>query len=671
MKTTGSLGAAILAALMSSVLLAAGTPVQPPSVESFFTNPSILDAVLSPEGKQVALVLTGPTGRQVLAVAPTDKIEQLHVVAAASNTDVVMARWVNEKRLFFRTADLKREGSKTNASGYVVEADGSQTRQILVGSWEYNQEETGSNIKRRALPAEYNFFQTLDDGSDDIVVYRTTYNNVDNTAEARRLYRFNTVTRNLSAMFEGAQPKKSWGWVLDTERRPRIAISHDKGRRQIWLRDLSNDSWAELGNFDDASGEGWNPEFFDFNDNLYVRVEREGSTSELYRYDLKQRRIDDEPTVSIKGFDFEGYPEFDSRARQLLGVHYTSDAKGTVWTNKQMAETQKMLDGALPATINTISCGFCLSSPVMLVSATSDKQPTRYYLYRKAEQTLVELGNSYPDIKPEQMGVRDFVHYPARDGLSIPAYITVPPGVSKGPFPTVVLVHGGPYVRGGYWEWDAEAQFLATRGYLVIQPEFRGSTGFGFEHYSAGWKQWGLTMQDDLADAAKWAIGQGMSDPKRIAIAGASYGGYATLMGLVKNPELFRAGIDWAGVTDINLMFAVDKSSESDASIDWLEFGSKTLIGDPRTDEAVFRKVSPLERAAEIKQPVLLAHGGLDRRVPIVHASKFRSVLGRSNPQLEWVEYPEEGHGWLYEKNRIDFWKRVEAFLDKNLKSPG
>jgi dipeptidyl aminopeptidase/acylaminoacyl peptidase len=203
----------------------------------------------------------------------------------------------------------------------------------------------------------------------------------------------------------------------------------------------------------------------------------------------------------------------------------------------------------------------------------------------------------------------------------------------------VVLVHGGPTVRGAYWAWDSEAQFLASRGYVVIQPEFRGGTGFGSDHFKAGLKQWGLTMQDDLADAARWAVQQGWADPKRIGIMGASYGGYATLMGLIKHPEIFRCGVEWAGVTDIGLRF---DTPYSDASQETLNYSLRTLIGDPDKDAELWRKSSPLARAAELKQPLLIAHGVEDIRVPIVHANRFYDAV-KGNSNVEMITYPNEG----------------------------
>jgi len=191
--------------------------------------------------------------------------------------------------------------------------------------------------------------------------------------------------------------------------------------------------------------------------------------------------------------------------------------------------------------------------------------------------------------------------YQARDGMAIPALLTLPAGGAR-KAPLVVLVHGGPYVHGNHWGWNPETQFLASRGYAVLEPDFRGSTGYGDTHFRAGWKQWGLAMQDDIADGARWAIAQGLAGPKRICIAGASY--------------------------------------------------------------------SPIQQAARIKAPLLLAYGDVDRRVPMFHGRKFLDAVKPGNSQVEWIEYQDEGHGWQLPANRVDFWSRVEKFLDRHIGKP-
>ncbi len=231
-------------------------------------------------------------------------------------------------------------------------------------------------------------------------------------------------------------------------------------------------------------------------------------------------------------------------------------------------------------------------------------------------------------------------------------------------------MHGGPYVRGGEWGWKADAQFLASRGYAVLEPEYRGSTGFGQKHYRAGWKQWGLKMQDDIADGATWAIAEGIVAPKRICIAGASYGGYATPMGLLNDPSLFKCGIDWVGVNDIGLLYTGRWSFRSDMSDNYRRYGMPELVGDMVKDAAQFKATSPLAQAARITQPLLLAYGGADVRVPLYHGQKFHDAVKATNPHVEMVVYQEQGHGWVLPKNRIDFWGRVEKFLDQHIGKP-
>jgi dipeptidyl aminopeptidase/acylaminoacyl peptidase len=300
--------------------------------------------------------------------------------------------------------------------------------------------------------------------------------------------------------------------------------------------------------------------------------------------------------------------------------------------------------------------------------ATSDIQAPVYFLFDRETGKLALLGASRPWLSSTGMaGSQDFHRVRVRDGMEIPVYVTKPKG--KGPWPTVVMVHGGPFVRGVQWGFNPANQFLASRGYLVVEPEFRGSTGYGMKLFKAGWKQWGLAMQDDITDATKWAISQGLADPKRIAIAGASYGGYATMMGLLKEPDLYKAGINWVGVTDIELLYTIGWSDMMDPDGPWTRYGMPRMIGDPSKDAAQLTATSPLKQARRIKQPVFMAYGEEDVRVPLPHGTKMRDALISSgNKNVEWVEYEKEGHGWGLEKNDVDFWTRFERFLARHVK---
>ena len=637
-----------------------------PSVESFFKDPFVRQVRLSPQGHYVAILTGMPDGRQMLAIRDTADLKKVNVPAAGSDqTYITDIHWINENRIGF-TVKNRRIEFEGNRDEFAVDRDGSYLTHLISGNWEHHQESTGSNIIDKTLTADYTFHAVTHDGSDDIIVEKYSWNGTDIHPDRSFLYRLNTRTRQLSDVVGKAPPERSQYWLSDAAGVPRIALADDKGRCKASYRSSAGGDWQALYDVDCYSDQRYSPLYFDGDQTLYVSASYHGNNA-LYRYDLKNMKLASEPMLSIAGFDFLGAPEIDYVSKKIIGFHLEGDATTSVWLDPRMKAIQQKVDALLTRTNNVINCpSDCWNSPVMLVTAASDRQPTQYFLYTPASNGLVGLGGSHPDIKPEQMGLRDFYHYTARDGMSIPVYVTQPPGKASGPRPTVVLVHGGPHVRGVTWDWEAEAQFLASRGYLVIQPEFRGSTGYGYAHFEAGWKQWGLAMQDDLADAAQWAIKQGWSDPKRVAIMGASYGGYATLMGLIKNPEIFRCGVEWAGVTDLHLMFS---RSESDVSVDDLHYGMRTLIGDPDQDSAQFDANSPLLNAAKLKQPLLIAHGAADMRVPIVHATKFHDAVSRTNAQVEWIVYSDEGHGWRHEEDNIDFWNHVEAFLDKNLKT--
>ncbi|MEO8279696.1 MAG: alpha/beta fold hydrolase, partial [Ideonella sp.] len=358
----------------------------------------------------------------------------------------------------------------------------------------------------------------------------------------------------------------------------------------------------------------------------------------------------------------------ETQGSRALGVRVWTDAQTTVWFDKRLQALQKAADERWPGLINQITCRRCDSDDMTaLISSWSDREPGQQWLYRAADKSWRFVAKARPGIEVAGMATTDFSRVVMRDGLHIPVWITTSPGKASAPRAAVVLVHGGPWVRGRYWHWNADAQFLASRGYVVIEPEFRGSTGYGQKLFRAGWKQWGTTMQDDLVDALDWAVAKGGVDKSRVCIAGASYGGYATLMSLVRHPDTYRCGVAWVAVSDPRLM--LKWSFVSDISTEAREHELPVLIGDPLTDKALLDAATPLLHADKIKAPVLLAMGGADRRVPIEHGTSMRDALTAAGNPPQWKEYADEGHGFLLLENQLDFMGRVERFLAEHLKS--
>jgi dienelactone hydrolase len=658
----------VISVLCTVLLAASAAAAELPPAASFFQTRQIDHVTLSPSGSHVAMTVILPSGQQALVIRDTAAPTNATVVGQA---DLAMAgfydlHWVNDKRIAYTIKNL-RMGARTNTDEFAVDRDGSNHKHLINGNWAHKQETaTGSLMAaRKMLTADYAFHSPTYDGSDEMLVEKYTWNQADMAPATSRLYLLNTRSGAIRQAYEGAQPELSRYWLTDNDAQPRVVVAVIKGRCITSYRKPDDSSWVELDSGSCHQDKRFSPQFFDGANALFVKAVHKGQLA-LFRYDLKTLKLAAEPLVETPGFDFAGAPVIDYPSKRVVGLHLNTDAGGSVWFNPALKAEQAKIDALLPGAINTIHCAQrCLASPVLLVQSDTDRQPTQYALYTRATGQLVGLGSIHPEIQAAQMGGRSFHRYAARDGRTIPAYVTLPPGKATGPRPAVVLVHGGPNVRGSSWEWNAQAAFLASRGYVVIQPEFRGSTGFGSDHFEAGWKQWGGTMQDDLADAALWAVKQGWADPKRIGIMGASYGGYATLMGLIKHPEIFRVGVEWAGVTDIRLMFS---THESDMSEESQGYSMRTLIGDPERDRALFDRNSPLLRAAELKQPLLIAHGNDDRRVPVVHADSFRNAVQAGNKNVTSILYENEGHGWSHEVTNIDFWQKVEVFLDKNLR---
>ena len=652
---------------MLALLLAFCAPAQaasPPPIEDFFANPVLGEAKLSPSARYLAAI-SGAAGRRDYLVVIDLETKSAKLVAGYKDIDIQDVDWVNDKRLVFNLTDSQVGFDEQDAAGlYAVDRDGANLRQLADRRAERAVGVAGTRIKSTVLPWHtFMLHQRGAQDSDFIYVRRYEFDQNLYQLQAVDLLKLNTVT---GASQTVERPARVTGWMLDHQGEPRLSWRSDKGTTTLYYRDPANAQWrilASYGTYRGGPGE-YTPVGFGSDGTLYAKANNGQDTSALYTVDLASGKLGSAPVFATPGYDFDG--GLIGIRGKTLGVRVRAETPGVAWFDPAMAAAQRKLDAALPGTINVMSFPSGPDPQRALVRAYSDVTPAVYYLFNLKTAELSRIGATHPAIDPQQMGRQELVRYKARDGLEIPALLTRPAsGARQGPL--VVLVHGGPYVRGTQWGWHPQSQFLASRGYAVLEPEFRGSTGYGQRHLQAGLKQWGLAMQDDIADGARWAVAQGIADPQRICIAGASYGGYATLMGLAKDPDLYKCGVDWAGVTDINLLYDGQWNFSSDMQDAWKQYGMPALVGDQVKDAEQLKATSPLLQAARIKQPLLLAYGGADVRVPLPHGTRFYKAVKQGNPNVEWIEYEEEGHGWALPKNRIDFWGRVEKFLDKNI----
>ncbi len=500
-------------------------------VEDFFRTPRLARPKLSPSGRYLAGAVPG--GKRVyLWVLDLENLGQSKVVAEFDDADIGDYEWVNDQRIVFDVIDLQSGSNIFNprAPGlWAVNRDASDFRQLIHASKNFAFVVGRQPITAdRRLPWEWRLHSVLDDGSNDVLVEGLTVDQFWDVVDTK-LARLDTTTGLTKNLSDGA-PGHVTSWVVDREGRPAAITTLHQGRYQAFLKSEAGAGWDKWQDANSLTGKYAVPYWVGFDGQLLARS-RAADYSEVYAVDSKTRKLSAEPLMVCKGYDFRGRIVYDAQARRMLGVHFETDARSSAWIDPVMRATQTAVDALLPGTNNRIDCRRCMSVPTVLVTAASDRQPPVYYLYNRDTKALTLIALPDPGSRRKRWGCAASIALQHVTGFR---YLSLlrnrqarPPMRARR-----VLVHGGPWVRGTHWEWEPIAQFLASRGYVVIEPEFRGSSGYGWRLFRAGWKQWGLAMQDDIADATRWAAEQGWIDPKRVCIAGASYGGYATLMGL-------------------------------------------------------------------------------------------------------------------------------------------
>ena len=623
--------------LASGFAQAADTPPAPRPLLDFFREPTLSDVEPSPEATHIAgLRLVNDCFNLVVVDVATRKAL---IVTNYEKGDVGGFEWINNDTLAYWTYDRRRGGGDQVGSEWmVIRRDGSAFREL--DGWPVTRVRDREGRYTNEVIVRKGSAQALSQFSSD-------------------LYRLDVWTGRSHLLTMGG-PRQTVGWVVDRRHVPRAAVSSVKGTSIVYLRANEQAPWREIFRFgQEEEGSTVHPIAFDAAGALYVSAYNGRENKAIWRFDDATGRLEEEPVFAIAGFDLNGGLIFDRRGERLLGLRYEADRAGVYWLDPELRALQERVDALLPGLVNRLAVDGHVSEGPVLVSSWSDREPGRHYLFDRRNGQLQQIAADRPWIDPEGQRPTKTYRYKARDGLSIPAQLTLPQGT--GPFPLVVLHYGGPWVRPTHWHWDPAVQFLASRGYAVMMPAPRGSTGFGATLFKRGWRQWGLGMQDDVTDGVRELIARGIVDEKRVAIAGASYGGYLAMMALAKEPTLFKCAVNWVGVTDPGHMFSV---AYADFNIwDSGRYDLPVLVGDPDKDAEQFKRTSPVARAAEIHQPVLMAYGHEDRRVPLVNGERMRDALKPHNKQVEWVVYPDEGHGWLKLSTKLDFWARVEKFL--------
>ena len=458
-------------------------------------------------------------------------------------------------------------------------------------------------------------------------------------------------------------PGRLYRWAFDAAGELRAVMMVDTAfwseqtRISNWYRPDPQSPWQLL---EEApiTGDYWVPLRVLPEPNMIAVLSRRGrDTWAVFRYDTVTKQPvrlmaghDDEDVLGVTGLD-------DSSFLSVITNGLKPDRD---WFEPRWARLQSSVDAELPGRVNTLTGD---PDGRVLIASYGDVDPGRWFLLDAASMAMRELGPVQSRIDPKRMRPMETMRYKARDGLAVNAYLTRPARPSGQPAPTVVLIHGGPNVRD-QWAWNEEVQILASYGYVVFQPQFRGSSGFGRRFEEAGYGQWGLAMQDDITDGVNELIARRIADPGRICIYGASYGGYAALWGVIKTPTLYKCGISFAGVSDLEAWVAGSIFDDSDSVARELK---RARIGDATKQRAQFAEVSPVNHAARVQVPLLVAHGESDTRVLPSQSRKMVDALRRNGKDVEWMPFPGEWHGLVHPDHQLRYYAAVLSFLQRHI----
>ena len=596
-------------------------------LRDFFKNPEKAYFQISPDGNYISF--TQPYENRMNIFVQARGSNQAKRVTEVTDRDIAEYFWKGNDRLLY----FKDFGGDENFHLFAVDRD-------------------GANIKD-LTPFDSTTVRLIDDLKDDPTDVIIGMNK--RKREIFDAYRLNTVTGNLTMIAEN--PGNITGWVTDHTGGIRVAMTTDGVNTSLLYRENEKDTFKVIltTNFK----ESFSPQFFTFdNKNLYAASNLGRDKVAIVKFDLATAKelemIYENPEVDLDGIAY-------SRLRKVPTViTYVTWKTQRKFLDKETEDLYKKLEKQLPGyevfvTFNN------KNEDIFIVRTMSDRTLGSYYLYEKKSGKLTKLADRNPWLNENDLAEMKPITYQSRDGLTINGYLTLPKGKAPKNLPVVINPHGGPWYRD-VWGFNPEIQFLANRGYAVLQMNFRGSTGYGKKFWEASFKQWGQKMQDDISDGVKWLIEQGIADPKRIAIYGGSYGGYATLAGVTFTPDLYVCAVDYVGVSN---MFTFMKSIPPY----WKPYLDmfREMVGDPSKDSVMLASVSPVFHVDRIKVPMLVAQGARDPRVNINESNQIVDALKKRGIEVEYMVKDNEGHGFANEENRFDFYEAMEKFLAKCL----
>jgi dipeptidyl aminopeptidase/acylaminoacyl peptidase len=601
----------------------------PPQIplRDFFRNPQAAGFSISPDGKYLAL-LEPWNNRLNVWVEPVEGGEAKRLTSI-TDRDITGVSWKGNDVVLF----AKDNGGDENFHLYAVGRDGQDERDLT----------PFAGVKVGVV-------DDLEDSPTDVIIQTNQRDK-----QVFDAYRLNVMTGKITLAAQN--PGNIQQWITDWNGEIRAATTTDGVNTSLLYRQTEQSQWKTVltTNFKQR----FDPLSFSFdNQHLYgiSNIGRDKSAAVEFDPETAKevRVIYENPDVDVGGLSY-------SRKRKVLTLAtYNTWKQQIVFFDRPTEDAYKYLEQQLPG-FDVARVGSDKEENKFVVALTGDRTRGSYYLYDVKARNIRKLADLGPWLQADQLAEMKPIEYQSRDGLTIHGYLTLPKGRDPKDLPVVIHPHGGPWARDD-WGFNPEVQFLANRGYAVLQMNFRGSTGYGRKFLEASFKQWGGTMQDDITDSVNWIIQQGIADPKRVAIYGGSYGGYAVLQALVKTPDVYAAGVDYVGVSNLfTFLNTIPPYWKPELEM------FHEMVGDPQKDKDWFQEHSPALNADKIKTPLFVAQGEKDPRVNINESNQIVDALKKRGVAVEYMVKPNEGHGFHNEENRFDFYGAMEKFLNKHL----
>jgi dipeptidyl aminopeptidase/acylaminoacyl peptidase len=595
-------------------------------MRDFFRNPQESDHQVSPDGNYISYL--APYERRMnVFVKPAGGAATR--VTSETERDIAGYFWKGNRILY-----VKDFGGDENFHVVSVNLQGEDMKDLT----------PGEKVQAHIVDA------LIDDDQHVIVAHNRR------DAEVFDVFRTDVLTGREELIAQN--PGDITVWMTDHDGRLRVAIATDGVNQTVLYRDAEQDSFQPVVTTDFK--ETLAPLFFTFdNRKLYVSSNRQRDKAAVFLFNPQTAREEDlifeHPDVDVS------WMTYSHKRKTPTVIGYTTWKTEYKFVDAESEADFQFVQARLPGHEISFSSEN-KNEDKYIVVASSDRTAGKVYFFDKATRQLDFISNVAPWLPEEELAEMKPVTYTARDGLTIHGYLTLPKGAASKNLPVVVNPHGGPWARDT-WLFNPEVQFLANRGYAVFQMNFRGSTGYGRKFWESSFKQWGKTMQDDVTDGVRWLISEGIADPKRIAIYGGSYGGYATLAGITLTPDLYAAAVDYVGVSNIFTFLNTIPPYWKP----YLEMLYE-MVGDPVRDKEQFEATSPAFHADSIKTPLLIAQGANDPRVNKAESDQMVEALRKRGVSVQYMVKDNEGHGFANEENRFDFYDAMEGFLARYLK---